>query len=97
MRIGFPLPEHLPNAGRSRERLLARVGEVRGRVKGRMGEEGEGEREMGQGDVEEKEEDFAMVYGYVLVTARVQEGLEELERTLGELYGVLEDASGVEI
>lgn len=80
LRIGFPLPEHLPNASRSRDRLLARVFEYRQRVKNKGGGEGE------VGD-----EDFAVVYAYVLVTARIGEGLEELEREMTKLYGVLED------
>ena len=37
------------------------------------------------------DEDFALIYAYALVTARISEGLEELIKTMGLLYGTLED------
>lgn len=76
IRIGFPLPEHLPSTLRARDRLLAKLSEFRTTVGGT------------EGDIDE---DFAMVYAYVLVTARISEGIQELIRIVGLLYGVLED------
>jgi len=61
---------------RARDRLLAKLYAYRANVRGTEGE---------------VDEDFAMVYAYVLVTARIWEGLEELIRIVGLLYGVLED------
>lgn len=62
----------------SRDRLLARLFDYRKTLQ-------EGKK---AGEVDE---DFALIYAYVLVTARVSEGLEELIRIMGELYGRLED------
>jgi hypothetical protein len=49
IRLAFPLPEHLPNALRARDRLLAKLFDYRVRVRGTEGE---------------VDEDFAMVYAY---------------------------------
>lgn len=76
IKLAFPLPEHLPNAVRARDRLLAKLFDYRTNVRGTAGEAAE---------------DFAMVYAYVLVTARISEGLDDLIRNVGLLYGVLED------
>ncbi|KAF8254118.1 hypothetical protein K440DRAFT_648719 [Wilcoxina mikolae CBS 423.85] len=76
IRLAFPLPEHLPSTVRARDRLLAKLFDYRANVR----------RTAGEAD-----EDFAMVYAYALVTARISEGLDELIRNVGLLYGVLED------
>jgi hypothetical protein len=49
IRLGFPLPEHLPSAVRARDRLLAKLYAYRANVRGTEGE---------------VDEDFAMVYAY---------------------------------
>lgn len=76
IRLAFPLPEHLPSTVRARDRLLAKLFDYRADVR----------RTAGEAD-----EDFAMVYAYALVTARISEGLDELIRNVGLLYGLLED------
>jgi hypothetical protein len=76
IRLAFPLPEHLPNTLRARDRLLAKLFEYRANIRGTDGE---------------ADEDFATVYAYALVTARISEGLDELIRNVELLYGVLED------
>lgn len=95
IRTGFPLPKHLPNAVRSRDRLLARVFDYRESVRGKQilrlenggVRPGLGEME-GEGD---GDEDFAGIYAYVLVTGRISEGLEEIVAELNKLYGVLDE------
>ncbi|CCX09460.1 Similar to Uncharacterized protein C26F1.08c; acc. no. Q10495 [Pyronema omphalodes CBS 100304] len=61
---------------KARDRLLAKLFEYRANIRGTDGE---------------ADEDFATVYAYALVTARISEGLDELIRNVELLYGVLED------
>ncbi|KAI5776623.1 Fusaric acid resistance protein-like-domain-containing protein [Geopyxis carbonaria] len=77
IRIGFPLPENLPNTTRARDRLLAKIFDYRKTVKGIEGEK--------------LDEDLEMLYAYALATARISEGLDESIHNMGLLYGVLED------
>lgn len=91
IRLGFPLPENLPNTVRARDRLLARLFDFRGKIRGTEAE---------------ADEDFALIYAYgmsdrpyfairlillALVTARISEGLNECIRNVELLYGVLEE------
>lgn len=48
-------------------------------------------RRQHKGDSGDPDEDFALIYAYALVTARVSEGLEELINIMGQLYGLLEE------
>ncbi|KAF8475692.1 Fusaric acid resistance protein-like-domain-containing protein [Kalaharituber pfeilii] len=76
IKIGFPLPETLPNTDRSKDRLLAKLFAYREKIRGEEGK---------------SDEDFALMYAYVLVLGRVIEGLQECIHTLNSLYGVLEE------
>lgn len=49
IRLGFPLPERLPNTDRARDRLLAKLYTFREQVRGTEGE---------------SDEDFALIYAY---------------------------------
>lgn len=49
IRLGFPLPERLPNTDRARDRLLAKLFTFREQVRGTEGE---------------SDEDFALIYAY---------------------------------
>lgn len=49
IRLGFPLPENLPNTTRSRDRFLAKLYSYRERIKGQEGS---------------IDEDFALLYAY---------------------------------
>ncbi|KAK6345288.1 hypothetical protein TWF718_007211 [Orbilia javanica] len=79
MRSGFPLPETLPSIVRSRDRLLMKIHKFRER-----------DRNAG-GDTGESEEDFALIYAYVLLTGRVSEGLEKCARSIKILHGVIDE------
>ncbi|RPB16577.1 hypothetical protein P167DRAFT_532133 [Morchella conica CCBAS932] len=76
IRLGFPLPERLPNTDRARDRLLAKLYAYRQQVRGTEGE---------------SDEDFALIYAYVLVTGRISEGVYEVIQIVERLYGVLEE------
>ncbi|KAF3939323.1 hypothetical protein ABW19_dt0202948 [Dactylella cylindrospora] len=76
MRSGFPLPETLPSIVRSRDRLLTRIHKFRERDRGVEGE---------------SEEDFALIYAYVLLTGRISEGLEKCARSIKVLHGVIDE------
>ncbi|KAF3919921.1 hypothetical protein AA313_de0201744 [Arthrobotrys entomopaga] len=76
MRSGFPLPETLPSIVRSRDRLLMKIHKFRERNRGVEGE---------------SEEDFALIYAYVLLTGRISEGLEKCARSIKILHGVIDE------
>ncbi|EPS37915.1 hypothetical protein H072_8348 [Dactylellina haptotyla CBS 200.50] len=76
MRSGFPLPETLPSIVRSRDRLLMKIHKFRERDRGVVGE---------------SEEDFALIYAYVLLTGRISEGLEKCARSIKILHGVIDE------
>ncbi|KAK6542978.1 hypothetical protein TWF694_006910 [Orbilia ellipsospora] len=76
MRSGFPLPETLPSIVRSRDRLLMKIHKFRERDRGVEGE---------------SEEDFALIYAYVLLTGRISEGLEKCARSIKILHGVIDE------
>ncbi|KAJ6260588.1 LOW QUALITY PROTEIN: hypothetical protein Dda_4814 [Drechslerella dactyloides] len=76
MRSGFPLPESLPSIIRSRDRLLMKIHRFR---------EQDGDE---RGD---SEEDFALIYAYVLLTGRISEGLEKCARSIKILHGVIDE------
>ncbi|KAK6360551.1 hypothetical protein TWF730_006691 [Orbilia blumenaviensis] len=82
MRSGFPLPETLPSIVRSRDRLLMKIHKFRERDRGAEGSS------SGRG---ESEEDFALIYAYVLLTGRVSEGLEKCARSIKILHGVIDE------
>ncbi|KAF3923347.1 hypothetical protein ABW21_db0204131 [Orbilia brochopaga] len=77
MRSGFPLPESLPSIVRSRDRLLMKIHRFREQDRG---------AERG-----ESEEDFALIYAYVLLTGRISEGLEKCARSIKILHGVIDE------
>ncbi|KAK6359792.1 hypothetical protein TWF696_000929 [Orbilia brochopaga] len=77
MRSGFPLPESLPSIVRSRDRLLMKIHRFR-----------EQDRGVERG---ESEEDFALIYAYVLLTGRISEGLEKCARSIKILHGVIDE------
>ncbi|KAI5807445.1 Fusaric acid resistance protein-like-domain-containing protein [Peziza echinospora] len=76
IKLGFPLPETLPNTDRARDRFLAKVFAYREKIRGEEGK---------------SDEDFAMTYAYILVIGTINQGLQELIDSLGRLYGVLEE------
>ncbi|KAK6528080.1 hypothetical protein TWF281_009337 [Arthrobotrys megalospora] len=80
MRSGFPLPETLPSIVRSRDRLLMKIHKYRERDRG----------DSSSGRVE-SEEDFALIYAYVLLTGRISEGLEKCARSIKILHGVIDE------
>ncbi|KAL7269959.1 hypothetical protein RUND412_007347 [Rhizina undulata] len=76
IKLGFPLPDTLPSPDRSRDRLLAKLFSYRSQLRGTEGE---------------VDEDFALIYAYALVTARISDGLKEAIRNVELLYGVLDE------
>jgi hypothetical protein len=94
----------MPSMRSPRDRLLSRIYKFRscevgvGAIKDRSedgGNSGEGDRE---GDCEReewmalaKDEDYALLYAYALVTGQLAEEIEKVEKEIEGLFGVLDD------
>lgn len=77
MKLEYPLTDDLPSTVNSRDRLLAKIYHYR-----------KDEAEKGEGT---KDEDYALLYAYVLVTGQLAEEIEKVERQIEALYGVLDE------
>ncbi|KAK9384683.1 Fusaric acid resistance protein-like-domain-containing protein [Lipomyces mesembrius] len=77
LRLGLPLPDHLPNTEHARERMIAKVNEFRLKQvsDARMG----------------NEDEFVLFYSFILATLSINEGLLHIIATQQQIYGTIED------
>ncbi|KAF1979925.1 hypothetical protein BU23DRAFT_523531 [Bimuria novae-zelandiae CBS 107.79] len=76
MKLEYPLNAVLPNIERTRDRLLAKVFEF---------------RRSGLGKVIAKDDDYALIYTYALVTGQLGRDLAIIGQEIEKLYGVLHE------
>ncbi|KAK9313902.1 Fusaric acid resistance protein-like-domain-containing protein [Lipomyces starkeyi] len=77
LRLGLPLPDHLPNTEHARERMIAKVNEFRLRQvsDARTG----------------NEDEFVLFYSFILATLSINEGLLHIIAMQQQIYGTIED------
>jgi hypothetical protein len=97
LKLEYPLSDAVPSTGNARDRLLARIFQYRREVGGleegvdngaevENGVEGEGEAM-----VVAKDEDYELLYAYILVTGQLSEEISKVERIVEELFGVMDE------
>ncbi|KAL3424390.1 hypothetical protein PVAG01_03671 [Phlyctema vagabunda] len=88
MKLEYPINDGLPSAITSRDRFLAKIFQYRKEVASL--ENGEGE-EGEERKVVAKDEDYALLYAYALVTGQLAEELKKVEKEIEELFGVMDE------
>lgn len=86
MKLGFPFPDNLPSTQHSRERMMVKLNIYRGS----QPEEYENENTIAEGR-EITDNDFALLYIYILVCITITSELETLAKLLQDLFGVIDE------
>lgn len=92
MMLEYPLTNAVPNIVSLQNQLLSKVFQFRKTNHGR-GEDGAGGSADAVAQVVAEEQDYALLYAYVLVTAQVADELKVVEKEIEGLYGVLDENS----
>jgi hypothetical protein len=79
MKLEYPINDALPSISTSRDRLLAKIFQFR-----------KNDRDQNGGPIA-KDEDYALVYAYALVTGQLAEEIMKIEKEIEELFGVLDE------
>lgn len=82
MKLEYPLNDALPNPTHTRDRLLAKIFSYRKLVANRA--------EDDEGPVA-KDEDYEILYAYILVTGQLADEIMKVEKDVEELFGVMDE------
>lgn len=82
MKLEYPLNDALPSTINARDRLLAKIFQFRKQEATAV--------DTGSGETT-KDEDYALLYAYALVTGQLAEELEKVRQEIEVLYGVLDE------
>ncbi|KAK9447680.1 Fusaric acid resistance protein-like-domain-containing protein [Limtongia smithiae] len=78
LRLGLPIPDHLPNTVHARDSMIIKINEYR----------------MKQINVDQgTDDDFVLFYAYILATISINDGLLQIIETLQDVYGTIEEES----
>ncbi|KAG5366998.1 hypothetical protein CJU89_1447 [Yarrowia sp. B02] len=86
MKLGFPFPDNLPSTEHSRDRMMVKLNIYRGS----QPEEYEQNQVMAAGS-EITDNDFALLYIYILVCVTITSELETLAKLMQDLFGVIDE------
>jgi hypothetical protein len=78
IKLEYPLSDTVPNTSNARDRLLAKIFQYR-------------KDAAASEDDAAKDEDYEMLYAYILVTGQLAEEIEKMEKIVEELYGVINE------
>ncbi|KAK9465037.1 Fusaric acid resistance protein-like-domain-containing protein [Lipomyces arxii] len=78
LRLGLPLPDHLPNTAHARDRMIVKVNEYRMK---HFSEDSS------------RDDDFVLFYAFILATMSINDGLLAIIERLQEIYGSIEAES----
>lgn len=81
LKLEYPLNDALPDTSNARDRLLAKIFQYRKDVAG---------LEDTTGQVA-KDEDYELLYAFILVTGQLAEEIKKVEREVEDLFGVLDE------
>jgi hypothetical protein len=79
MKLEYPINDALPSISTSRDRLLAKIFKFR-----------KHDRDEDGGPIA-KDDDYALVYAYALVTAQLEDEIMKVETEIEGLFGVLNE------
>lgn len=79
MKLEYPINDALPSISTSRDRLLAKIFQFR-----------KHERDRDSGTTA-KDDDYALVYAYALVTGQLADEIMKVEKEIEGLFGVLDE------
>ncbi|KAK0116947.1 hypothetical protein ONS96_012791 [Cadophora gregata f. sp. sojae] len=82
LKLEFPLSDALPNTSNARDRLLAKIFQYR---KNSTSTEDDPNKPV------VKDEDYEMIYAFILVTGQLSEELKRVERDIEDLFGVMDE------
>lgn len=82
LKLEFPLSDALPNTSNARDRLLAKIFHYRKNV---ASEDRRDEEPV------VKDEDYEMLYAFILVTGQLAEELKRVEKEVEDLFGVMDE------
>ncbi|RDW91153.1 hypothetical protein BP5796_02318 [Coleophoma crateriformis] len=81
LKLEYPISDGLPTTDNARDRLLSKIFQYRKEVAGLEAE----------GQTVAKDEDFALIYAYVLVTGQLAGELKNVEKEIEVLFGVMDE------
>lgn len=79
MKLEYPINDTLPSTTASRDRLLAKIFQFRKN------------EASAEGEPIAKDEDYALLYAYALVTGQLAEEIMKVEKEIEGLFGVLDE------
>lgn len=79
MKLEYPINNTLPSTTASRDRLLAKIFQFR-KIEA-----------SAEGEPLAKDEDYALLYAYALVTGQLADEITKVEKEIEELFGVLDE------
>lgn len=82
LKLEYPLADALPSTDNARDRLLAKIFQYR-KDSASPGTEGE------EGGL--KDEDYELLYAYILVTGQLSEEIMRVEKEIEDLFGVMDE------
>jgi len=93
MKLEYPLSDALPNIDNTRDRLLAKIFQYR-KSMASISSSGDVEEEGGEETAREakvKDEDYEILYAYILVTGQLAGEIKKVEKEVEDLFGVLDE------
>jgi hypothetical protein len=85
LKLEFPINDALPDTTNVRDRLLAKIFQYRK-------DAAELEESMGGNGGTAKDEDYELLYAFILVTGQLAEEIKKVEREVEDLFGVLDES-----
>ncbi|KAH9223420.1 hypothetical protein DL95DRAFT_431393 [Leptodontidium sp. 2 PMI_412] len=82
LKLEFPLSDALPDTSNARDRLLAKIFHYRKNV---------ASAEEDPNNPLVKDEDYEMIYAFILVTGQLSEELKRVQRDIEDLFGVMDE------
>lgn len=83
LKLEYPINDRLPSITKSRDRLLAKIFQYRK----------DSTKAQSKGKSIPKDEDYELLYAYILVTGQLAEEIEKVEIEISKLYGIMNEDS----
>ncbi|OWP03630.1 hypothetical protein B2J93_3251 [Marssonina coronariae] len=82
LKLEFPLSDAIPSTSNARDRLLAKIFQYRKNV---------ASAEQDPNSPVVRDEDYEMIYAYILVTGQLAEELKRVETEIEDIFGVMDE------
>ncbi len=80
LKLEYPLSDAVPSTSNARDRLLAKMFQYR-----------KDAAAVEDDTISAKDEDYEMIYAYILVTGQLAEEIQKVEKLIEDLYGVMDE------